>query len=356
MKQQIRIVGLGWASVGFIQNINTDIYDVEVFSLDSQFVYTPLLAQNIKQSKTLTLIGSEIKESITYTNREISDVEFTSNELVTKSGEKYRYDYLVLSHGARINTFNISGVDTHCYFLKNEFHAKIIRERLQTLPDQSRIAVIGCGLTGTEVIGTLLDYNKFKIHAIDGLSRPITMFDEILSDSVIQLWKENNIDVNMNQLVSSISDKNIQLKNQREIPYDLAIWCGGVKKSNLTDKILSKLNLNNNRGIPVDKSLQVENTNNAWAIGDCAFSGLPPTAQVAYQQGTYLAKQFNQQFKHSTDFHFKNNGQIGYIGKHQSVCQMPYFKAGGNLIYYLNKGIHVYNGVNWKQKFHIFKD
>jgi NADH:ubiquinone reductase (non-electrogenic) len=356
MKQKIKIVGLGWAGVGFIQHINTDIYDIEVFSLDSTFVYTPLLAQNIKQSKTLTIIGSQIKVSVTYTNREISDVDFTTSEVVSKSGEKYRYDYLVLSHGASINTFNISGVDTYCYFLKKDFHAKVLREKLQALPAQSRIAVIGCGLTGSEVIGSLLDYNKFKIHAIDGLSRPITMFDEKLSNMVIRLWKVNEVDVNMNQIVSSISDKNIQLKNNKEIPYDVAIWCGGVKKSTLTNSILSKLNLNNNRGIPVNKTLQVENTSNAWAIGDCAFSGLPPTAQVAYQQGTYLAKRFNNNFKHSTDFHFNNNGQIGYIGKHQSVCQLPYFQAGGNLIYYLNKCIHIYNGVNWKQKLHIFKD
>tara|TARA_X000000950_G_C13779644_1_gene604549 strand:- start:721 stop:1017 length:297 start_codon:yes stop_codon:yes gene_type:complete len=94
----------------------------------------------------------------------------------------------------------------------------------------------------------------------------------------------------------------------------------------------------------------LKNTNNVFAMGDCASYGLPPTAQVAYQQGTYLANQFNTKFSNNSKFIFNNKGQIGYIGKKQSVCQLPYFQSGGNLVYYLNKVIHVYNGVTWKQK------
>lgn len=356
MKEKITIVGLGWASAGFLKTINTDLYDVEIFSLDSNFVYTPLLAQNIKDSRRLSIHGNQINHRIKLVNREISNVKFNSKELITKNEEKFKYNYLILAHGASINTFNIPGVETYTYFLKNDIQSEILREKLQKLPLNSRIAVIGCGLTGTEVVGTLLDYNRFRIFAIDGLPRPITMFDEKQSNQTIQLWKKHNVDIKMNQMVSSISKTNITFKDGKELPYDLAIWCGGIKKSILTDNILSALKITNNRGIPVDGTLRVENLKDIWAIGDCAFTGLPPTAQVAYQQGTYLADQFNNKFKYSEKFKFQNKGQIGYIGKKQSVCQLPYFQSGGNLTYYLNKIIHVYNGVTWKQKYYIFKD
>jgi NADH:ubiquinone reductase (non-electrogenic) len=356
MKPQISILGLGWGSVGFLQNIDTNIYDIEVFSLDNEFVYTPLLAQNIRQRKRLSLHGNQIIKGAKFTNREISNIDFDTQTLISKTKEKYIYRYLVLSHGASINTFNIPGVEQYTYFLKNDHHAEMIRKKLQSLPIHSRVAVIGCGLTGTEVIGSLVDYDKFKIHAIDGLPRPITMFDEKLSNTAIQLWKKNDIDIRMNQIVSSISENTIQFKNKTEIPYDMAIWCGGIKKSSLTDSILSTLKIENNKGIPVNKSLKVENTKNVWAIGDCAFTGLPPTAQVAYQQGSYLAHQFNSHFKDLSEFQFQNKGQIGYIGNKQSVCQLHYFQSGGNLTFYLNKLIHVYNGVTWKQKFYIFND
>lgn len=29
-----------------------------------------------------------------------------------------KYDYLVIAVGAKVNTFNIPGVEQHCYFLK----------------------------------------------------------------------------------------------------------------------------------------------------------------------------------------------------------------------------------------------
>ena len=103
----------------------------------------------------------------------------------------------------------------------------------------------------------------------------------------------------------------------------------------------------------MNEYLQISKINNVFAMGDCANSGFPPTAQVAYQQGEYLANRLNNKFN-DNKFVFNDQGQIGYIGMKKSVCQLPYLKSGGNLIYYLNKVIHVYNGITWKQKWNIF--
>jgi NADH:ubiquinone reductase (non-electrogenic) len=154
-------------------------------------------------------------------------------------------------------------------------------------------------------------------------------------------------------MVSSIDEKEIHFKDNKQIAYDIAIWCGGIKKSALTDKLLQNLQIEHGKGIPVDIMLQVEKTKNVYAMGDCAFSGSPPTAQVAFQQGKYLATMFNTDFMHKQPFRFINKGQIGYVGMKKSVCQLPYFQSAGNITYYLNKGIHLYNAVNWKQRFNI---
>ena len=65
-KPTIIVIGLGWSSVGFITHIDTNKYNVEVYSPDNKFVYTPLLAQNIKHNKVLTLDGSDINNRIKY--------------------------------------------------------------------------------------------------------------------------------------------------------------------------------------------------------------------------------------------------------------------------------------------------
>jgi NADH:ubiquinone reductase (non-electrogenic) len=352
-KPKVIVIGLGWGCASFLKTIDTSKYDVKVYSLDNNFVYTPLLAQNTKHSKELTIKGTDINDKVKFENREILDIDFQKNIVKTNKSENCSYDFLVLSHGATVNTFGIKGVEEHCFFLKTSKDAHMLRDRLQSISNGSNIAVIGCGLTGSELIGSLLDYGKFNIHAIDALPRPLIAFDESLSNFVLQFWNTNNVKSYMNHMVSYIDGKSIHIKNNKPILYDISIWCGGIKKSAFTEKLLSKLQLNDKKGLPVNEKLKIKNTNNVFAMGDCASSGFPPTAQVAYQQGTYLANQFNTNFSNNSKFIFKNKGQIGYVGKKQSVCQLPYFQSGGNLVFYLNKIIHVYNGVTWKQKWNL---
>ena len=177
-KPKILVIGLGWASVAFIQTIDTNKFDVEIFSLDGKFVYTPLLAQNIKEPKQLTLDGKDISSEVSFKSREIINVNFQSKEIHDNESKKHPYTHLIFSHGASVNTFNISGVEENCFFLKNDIHACELNNKIKSLAPGSHIAVIGCGLTGSELVGSLLDMHKFHIHAIDALPRPLTMFDE----------------------------------------------------------------------------------------------------------------------------------------------------------------------------------
>ena len=39
-------------------------------------------------------------------------------------------------------------------------------------------------------------------------------------------------------------------------------------------------------------NLQVKGVDGVWALGDCAVSGCAPTAQAAFQQGTYMGRMF----------------------------------------------------------------
>jgi NADH:ubiquinone reductase (non-electrogenic) len=347
-KETIHIIGFGWASIGFLKHIDTKMYNVVMISNNDVFNYTPLLAQNIKNNKNLTFSVNEINDKIEFNQNEVDIIDFNQNLIITKEENKIPYKYLIFSHGSTINTFNISGVNENTLFLKTAIDSEKIKEKLNHLPNQAVIAVIGCGLTGCEIIGTLLDINtntnQFQIVAIDALPLPLPTFDKSLSNTTIDLWRQNSVKMYLNKCVSKINPKTIELKGENEnIEFDLAIWCAGIKPTSLTEKINKILQLNCNRGIPVNKYFQVENTQNVYAIGDCAFSGFPPTAQIAYQQGKYLANQFNKRSENiQRDFEFHNNGQICYIGKGKSVFQNPYFKSSGNITYYLNKAIHMY--------------
>lgn len=332
-KQTILIVGFGWACAGFLKSIDTNLYNIHIVSKSDEFIYTPLLAQNITQNRQLTLKIEDIKSSVTFHKQEVTDIDFKNKKI-----NSIPYDYVIFSHGAVTNTFNIPGVDSHVFFLRTAQDIDKIRNKLK---DDHKIAIIGCGLTGSEIIGTLLDTRKYKLIAIDGLPRPLMMFDESLVKKVIKLWYQNNVKMYFNHLVTKIDDQKIYT-NDKIIDYDVAIWCGGIKSSPLSSSINKILELQCNKGIPVTPNLQIKKVGDAYAMGDCAVTNYPPTAQVSFQQGTYLAQQFNNSWKNPKPFAFSNKGQIGYIGNNKSIYQSKYFQSSGNLIYYVNKFIHTY--------------
>ena len=61
-----------------------------------------------------------------------------------------------MSHGSDTNTFNIKGVNENCEFIQNIDNINLIRDKINKLKD-SNIAIIGCGPTGSEIIGNLID-------------------------------------------------------------------------------------------------------------------------------------------------------------------------------------------------------
>ena len=143
--------------------------------------------------------------------------------------------------------------------------------------------------------------------------------------------------------VEEIKEKSLKIKNKEDVHFDMAVWCGGIKMSALSQYVNKTLGLQNNRGIPVDSYLHVQDQKDLFAMGDCAYTGYPPTAQVAYQQGIYLAKQFNQKLPKTKEFSFENKGQIGYIGNGQSIYQNTFYKGGGKVMHVFNNIVHLYN-------------
>jgi len=342
-KPDITIIGFGWGSIGFLQDIDTDKYNITVISDKDSFVYTPLLAQNVKHARALTIPISKLNKHIHYQNGRVNDVDFQNNTVITENGDKKQFDYIIFAHGSDVNTFGIPGVKENTLCLKTAEDSKQISDRISKLQTGASVVVIGCGLAGTELIGTLIDFNNFKVIAVDALDRPLPTFDSKLSQRVIDLWTKENATLHLKSMVSKIRENSIEIKDKTSIPFDLAIWCGGIKANDLTMKINQQLKLDCPRGIPVNEQLLVRGTNNIFAIGDCAFSGNPPTAQVAYQEGQFLAKRFNANFRNNAHFTPNDKGQICYIGKSISVYQSPMFRGGGNLVYYFNNLVHIYN-------------
>ena len=60
MKKKIYIVGSGWATKGFLDTIDFNLYDVHVLSNNENFVYQPFLASSLLKNES-TIINLKEK-------------------------------------------------------------------------------------------------------------------------------------------------------------------------------------------------------------------------------------------------------------------------------------------------------
>jgi NADH dehydrogenase FAD-containing subunit len=259
------------------------------------------------------------------------------------------YDRLIVAVGARINTFGIKGVEEHCCYLKQIDHARKIRRRVVNLFERAELpgtppetikklltfCVIGAGPTGVEFAGELRDFieqegpkyykNVLKyvsIKIIEATPVVLRPFDKQLQDAAVKALTVESDDTSpfaksiteliINKKVSEVTKDAVKLEDGRDIPYGLAVWAGGIGPLQFTldlvEKIGGRQKINQNvaRGkIAVDPWLRViDGYGKIFAIGDCACNQggpLPATAQVAAQQGEFLAHTLNVG-NHTLDF------------------------------------------------------
>lgn len=370
-RESITIIGLGWGAIGFLKHINTNYYQVYLFSDRPYFTYTPLLPESIFNEKTLREIRIPVdkllKPFCSFISGKIMDVCFDSKTMVVERSRPFQrqsithYDKLILSQGASVNTFGIPGMETHALPLKTYDDVLRIREHFasdtNSKSNYKSVAVMGCGWTGAETIGALLDNGYKNIHAIDTMSRPLVSLQPKQSDFVSSIWEKAGVNLSMNHKIYGISKDRIHSRERNDIVYEFAIWCGGIKPSPLTRNIMTQINrptMSRERGVAVDDYLCVLNRwnkpiANVYAMGDCSTrisSPLPPTAQVAYQQGAYLAKEMNRRKEFESMereiFKWKDRGQLGYIGRGNSVYSGFGGFGNGKLMHYMNRLAHAY--------------
>jgi NADH dehydrogenase FAD-containing subunit len=116
------------------------------------------------------------------------------------------------------------------------------------------------------------------------------------------------------------------------IPCGLVLWAGG----NAPVPLVSSLGLPlDRRGrVIVDDHLRVAGREGVYALGDCAAIGdpaLPATAQVAQQQGKYLAGALAsiRDEAYVEPFRFKAAGMLAYIGGGEALADLPNVKWSG---------------------------
>lgn len=231
------------------------------------------------------------------------------------------YDMLVLAIGSVTHFFGVPGTAEHAIALDAASQAERFRRKLISACMRAQngvgdaraqvdIAIVGAGATGVELSAELrntahvlaayglhkLDpLRDIRIHLIEGSPRILAALSERVSTETTKLLQKLNVEVITGERVNQVTDSAVKTASGKSIPADLTVWAAGIR----APAILGELGLPVNKlgQVVVSRTLQAEGDDAIYAFGDCAScpwpeasASVPPRAQAAHQQATYLYK------------------------------------------------------------------
>ncbi|KIP03321.1 hypothetical protein PHLGIDRAFT_31854 [Phlebiopsis gigantea 11061_1 CR5-6] len=414
-KKTLVVLGSGWGATSLLESLDTEEYNVFVISPRNYFLFTPLLPSVATGTLSAKSIIQPTRYMTRHKKRQVTVIEASATDVdpVNKivqfkdtsevqglvSSTAMKYDYLVYAVGAETQTFNIPGVRENACFMKELDDAERMQRRFldclesAAFPGQSKeevdrllhMVVVGGGPTGVELSGELHDFleddlrswypelvDSIKITLVEALPSVLPMFSKQLIDYTESTFKEAKIDIMTKTMVKEIKEKSVVLqmpdRSIREVPCGMVVWAAGNTLRGVTRELMAKLpnEQTNRRGITVDESLRMKGADGIFAIGDCTATSYAPTAQVAAQEGAYLARVFKQLAKRDalraeleelkgqtapegeqerkvrvetlesqvakTDktrpFKYSHQGSLAYIGSDKAIADLPFFSSG----------------------------
>ncbi|MES9893820.1 MAG: NAD(P)/FAD-dependent oxidoreductase [Candidatus Thiodiazotropha endolucinida] len=266
----------------------------------------------------------------------------------------FAYDYLIFAVGSVSNDFGVPGVQEHCLMLDTKSQASafqqqlleaLIRANTQHEPlqeGQLDVAIVGAGATGVELAAQLHQVTRqisqygfeiidpdrhVRLHILDAGPRILPALPEKLSGQVQLELEGLGIQVHVSETVTEVTAEGVHTASGQVIPAAIKVWAAGIKGPDF----LGKLGLSANRinQLKVNGDLTLEDDDRLYAIGDCAACVMneqgdlvPPRAQAAHQQASFVAKALERRIKgHSFNkrYIYRDYGSLVTLGRYSTV-------------------------------------
>eukprot|EP01134_Creolimax_fragrantissima_P001846 CFRG1846T1 len=394
-RPKVVILGTGWGALNLLRKINADQYQVSIVSPRNYFLFTPLLPSTCAGAIDTRCIIEPIREycrranasHATFYEAECTKIDHENNKLhCTRSPQgvyrekgpftsfELEYDYLVVAVGTQSATFGIPGVKENALFMKEAPDGRRLRGRIIDSLESANIpgneddlqrllhfVVVGGGPTGVECAAELHDFvdnevkeffpdlrDKVTITLIEALPNVLSMFSKSLVEYAEQKFHRDDIDVLTRTLVTKVDQTHVYVKKLEtgevsKMPYGTLLWASGVATRPVVSDLMKAIGAENGqtspRALTVDGKMLVKGTENIFALGDCAFINLPPTAQVAAQEGKYLGRvlrkaktamiqdketgtrdAFRKYMEQAPSFEYSHMGAFAYLGDNAAIA------------------------------------
>ncbi|WP_395340374.1 glutathione-disulfide reductase [Ningiella sp. W23] len=256
---------------------------------------------------------------------------FIDNNTIDIDGTTYTADHITIAVGGRPIKPPVPGaelgIDSDGFFALDE--------------QPKRVVVVGAGYIAVELAG-VLDSLGSETHLLVRREKPLRQFDDMLSDTIVEIMKEDGPTLHPFTEVESVEKQSdgsllIHLNGDRSLEADTLIWAIGRQPS--TDKI--KLE---NTDVEVDergyvKVDEYQNTTaqNIYAVGDNI--GNVELTPVAVKAGRLLSERL---FNGKSDAKMDYSNVPTVVFSHPAIGTMGMTEAEAKAEYG-EDGIKVYN-------------
>lgn len=366
-KERVVVLGSGFAGIRFVRGLDARRFDVTIVSPRNHFLFTPLLPSTTVGTLEFRSVIESVRMACPWAGflqaRALS-VDAAARTVACEGaldGRAYpvAYDSLIVAVGVETQTYGIPGVREHALFLREAAEARAIRQRILDCFEKAgqpgvsaeeqaallHFVVVGGGPTGVEFAAELHDlvaedlqdpYRELmpqvRITLLEAAGHILGSFDQALGEYTMRHFLRQKIAVRTGSPVVSVEPGIIRLKDGAALPNGLVVWAAG----NTQGDLVKGLDLPKDRlgRLLVDETLRVKGAEGIYALGDCAEvegKSYPATAQVAEQQGRYLAKAFMRRATGKADgqFIYRHQGMLAYVGGNRALADLSKVKGRG---------------------------
>jgi NADH dehydrogenase len=358
------------------------LYQVATGALSPGEIASPLRSVLRRQKNTRVLLGEAV------------DIDIDCNRVILDDGQMVEFDSLIVATGSTDSYFGHDDWRRNAPSLKTIEEATEIRHKIlyafeaaEREPDPGKqrewltFAIVGGGPTGVELAGALAEIahdtlrhdfrsirpEEARIFLIEGAPRMLPTYPEDLSAKAEASLVRLNVTPRKGVFVTNIDDRSVTVKAQdgteSKIAARTVVWAAGVAPSSFAEVLERRARATRARNgrLIVNRDCSVPGHPEIFVIGDLAYfeqdgKPLPGVAQVAMQQGAYVAKLIRERLNGNPfpPFRYFDKGNLAVIGRASAVAEIGPLHMSGLLAWLTWLFVHLMYLVEFSNRVLVF--
>ncbi len=384
---RVVVIGAGFGGLSAVRALRDENVRVTIIDRNNHHLFQPLLYQVATAGLSPADIASPIRNILRRQANtdvlmaEVVGVDWVNRNVLLKK-DTIPYDFLVVATGSHYNYFAHPEWESIAPGLKTISDATAIRRNIlfsleraemERDPEKQRalmtFVIVGAGPTGVEMAGAIaelthrtllldfrhIDPQSVRILLIEAGERILSSFPVNLSESASKTLGKLGVEVLTHTAVSNLSPGIVEIGDV-SISCGTVIWAAGIAGSSAGLWLQSETDRLGR--VVVKHDLSVEGRPGVYVIGDTAHSEqnektLPGVAQVAIQQGLYVARHICGEVANKSvkdPFHYADKGNLATVGRSFAIVDFGKYRSSGFLTWILWWVKHIWYLIDFQNR------